>query len=52
MYKELGEAAAGLLDDENPYIEALTEILQVVAVGVACLEHYGVVEMSEPCERL
>lgn len=44
MQAELGEATAGLLKGEHPEIEALEEILQVVAVGVACLEQHGIVE--------
>lgn len=43
MQSELQEAIDGWMKDrEEPRQSTLEEILQVVAVGVACLETYGV----------
>lgn len=45
MEAELNEAKQGFVRGE-PF-QALEEVLQVVAVGVACLEYWGVVERPE-----
>lgn len=42
LRKELEEAEMGWLKDGDD--QALRELLQVIAVGVACLEQYQVVE--------
>lgn len=46
MRSELAEAEQGWVKG-NGDRDALAEILQVIAVGVACLEQHGVVEREE-----
>ena len=46
MQKELEEARDGWCASTDD-IHALREILQVIALGVSCLEQHGVIERSE-----
>lgn len=47
MRSEGGEAMDAYLSCESD--DALREILQVIAVGVACLEQHGIVERRDDC---
>lgn len=47
MQKELSEAQIAWIENEGDK-EALRELLQAVAVGIACLEQHGVYEREEP----
>lgn len=48
--KELDEAIEAWVKARDGDAGALRELLQVVAVGVACMEQHGVVERSQPAE--
>lgn len=47
MRTEGGEAMDSYLSCESE--DALREILQLIAVGVACLEQHGVIERRDDC---
>lgn len=51
MREELNEAMTAFSDHHGDD-QALKEIVQVVALGVACLEQHGVVERSRGTEKL